>query len=329
MCIRDRFYCKLCSTKDWVFENKDSLIPERPVCRCDNCLADITQAEQRLHEAMATNDFHTLNSVFSQIKNDNTDIDVQLFHQAEVLHLKLEKELDIKNFIKSVEHVDDYKTIRKSVKVLNDKYQNAEKLGVEVDPQLISQINDCSHRLISERDLRFEMENMYVSASTTDTVQKLQDLISEANKYSVEKVYMDKANNLCGKMEDNILARDTLQMLLNYPIREYPEPDPVDAKGKPIKQKDDKKKGKKKKKKEPKFDMPDWATNLEDVQKTVKKIADLASRAEELHLEPAFLQQTEEQLARFKMEINYRKMKEEEERLEAEAKLLAKKKKKK
>jgi len=44
---------------------------------------------------------------------------VQLFHQAEVLHLKLEKELDIKNFIQSVAHVDNYKTIRKSVKVLN------------------------------------------------------------------------------------------------------------------------------------------------------------------------------------------------------------------
>lgn len=34
----NKFYCKLCSTKSWVFENKDSDIPERPVCRCDNCL---------------------------------------------------------------------------------------------------------------------------------------------------------------------------------------------------------------------------------------------------------------------------------------------------
>ena len=31
------FYCKLCSTKDWVLENKDSLIAERPVCRYDDC----------------------------------------------------------------------------------------------------------------------------------------------------------------------------------------------------------------------------------------------------------------------------------------------------
>jgi hypothetical protein len=68
---------------------------------------------------------------------------------------------------------------------------------------------------------------------------------------------------------------------------------------------------------------------LEDVQKTVKKISDLAARAEELNLEPTFLAQTDEQLQRFKKEIAFRRMKEEEDRLEAEAKALAKKKKKK
>ena len=100
---------------------------------------------------------------------------------------------------------------------------------------------------------------------------------------------MQQANSLCGKMEDNITARKTLQLLLDYPIREYPEPEPLDAKGKPIKQKDDKKKPKKKKRKEPAFPTPPWATELEDVQKTVKKISDLVQRAEELNLEPAFL----------------------------------------
>ena len=100
-------------------------------------------------------------------------------------------------------------------------------------------------------------------------------------------------------------------------------------KGKPIKQKDDKKKPKKKKRKEPAFPTPPWATELEDVQKTVKKISDLVQRAEELNLEPAFLAQVDEQIKRFRQEIGYRKMKEEEERLDAEARALAKKKKKK
>lgn len=185
--------------------------------------------------------------------------------EAKVLHLRLEKELDIKNFITSVAHVEDYKTIRKSVTVLNNKFKDAEKLGVKVDEDLVSKINECSRRLISERNLRFEMENMYVSAATKDTVEKLQGLIELATDYSVEDKYMSAANNLCGKMNDNIVARETLQLLLDYPIREYPEPEPLDAKGKPIKAKDDKKKPKKRKKKEPAFPTPDWAGSIEDV----------------------------------------------------------------
>lgn len=49
-----------------------------------------------------------------------------------------------------------------------------------------------------------------MSAATTDTVQKLQGLIQLATDYKVEEKYMNQANSLCGKMEDNITARDTL-----------------------------------------------------------------------------------------------------------------------
>lgn len=135
---------------------------------------------------------------------------MKILHEAEVQHLRLEKELDIKSFIKSVEHCDSYKTIRKSVKVLNEKFKAAEKLGVEIDPALIEQINMCTQRLISERNLRFEMENMHVSAATKDTVDKLHGLIQQADEYQVEKQYMEQANSLCSKMQDNIMARETL-----------------------------------------------------------------------------------------------------------------------
>jgi len=76
---------------------------------------------------------------------------------------------------------------------------------------------------------------------------------------------MDHAQNLGNKMNDSIEARETLQLLVAYPVRDYPEPEPLDAKGKPIKTKDDKKKPKKRKKKEPAFPTPEWALQLEDV----------------------------------------------------------------
>ena len=71
------------------------------------------------------------------------------------MHLKLEKELDIRRFIKSVEHTDDYKTILKSVKIINDKMDAAKSLNVDLDPLVIQEINRCTSRLISERNLRF------------------------------------------------------------------------------------------------------------------------------------------------------------------------------
>ena len=87
--------------------------------------------------------------------------------------MKLDKEQDIRSFIASVANVPNYKTIRKSVTVLNKKLKDAEGLGVQIDPDLIAQINQNSHRLINERNLRFEMENMDAANYTKDTVSKL------------------------------------------------------------------------------------------------------------------------------------------------------------
>ena len=145
---------------------------------------------------METQDFATLHKVFSGVISAQLDIDVKLKYQAEVLHLKLEKELDIRNFIASVAHVDNYKTILKSVKVLNEKQERAEKLGVALDNSVIEAINQCTSRLISERDLRFKMDNTDVMSSSHQTVGELTDLIEKANKNGVEEVYMQQANKL-------------------------------------------------------------------------------------------------------------------------------------
>lgn len=82
-------------------------------------------------------------------------------------------------------------------------------------------------------------------------------------------------------------------------MREYPEPEPLDKNGKPIKAKDDKKKPKKRKKKEPSFPTPTWALEIDAVIKKVRHISDLASRAVELNLEPVFLAKVDEQVKRF------------------------------
>jgi hypothetical protein len=76
-------------------------------------------------------------------------------------------------------------------------------------------------------------------------------------------------------------------MLADYPQRVYPEPEPLDAKGKPLKK--DPKAKPKKKKKEPAFPTPEWALELDAVVAQVKLIESLKADAANLYLEPEFL----------------------------------------
>lgn len=86
-------------------------------------------------------------------------------------------------------------------------------------------------------------------------------------------------------MSGNIKARDTLDMLIAYPERDYPEPeDPNEKKGK------DKKPVKKKKKKEPPHATPEWAEELDAVVEKVKQMEKLAADKENLKLDDKFIQ---------------------------------------
>lgn len=210
-------------------------------------------------------DFYTVDKALEHIISNDIDISVKLKHQGNVLHLKLQKELDIREFIKSVEHVEDYKTILKSVKILNDKVEAARGLGVDLDAGIIGEVNRCTSRLISERNLRFQMESVKVQASTHETVETIKDLIEKAQDTSVAPAYREQAEKVSQQMSGNIKAREILQMLLDYPEREYPVVEVVDPKKKKAAAVKKEEVKKKKKKKEPPFPTPDWALELDSV----------------------------------------------------------------
>ena len=168
------------------------------------------------------------------------------------------------------------------------------------------------------------MDNTEVPSCDEKSVAYLETLIQEADGLKVEGEYLNSANKLKTKMQGNIQARAILKMLIDYPVREYPEVEIVDAK-KPAK-KDDKKKPAKKKKKEPPFPLPEWANELEQVQKQVRLIESLSKQSQELYLTKDFLAGVDDQLKRFKKEIAFRKAEEEAARKEAEDKALLKKK---
>lgn len=90
-------------------------------------------------------------------------------------------------------------------------------------------------------------------------------------------------------MSGNILARETLQMLLDYPERIYPEIEVVDPKAKGKKKVEKEKKVKKKRKKEPAFNTPEWAIEIEAVINKIKSMEQLAADRVNLQLDDGFI----------------------------------------
>lgn len=116
-----------------------------------------------MRDANETMNYETVDKVVSELKTCNLDLDVKLMSAAEVLHLKLEREKDIKECIASLEHVSNYKTIKKSVSLLEEKVQSAKELNIDIDQDILNKVNANIARLIAERNLQFQMEKVKVS----------------------------------------------------------------------------------------------------------------------------------------------------------------------
>ena len=125
----------------WVYETHESEEKERPVCRSLKALDEINIAEKDMREAISSLDFHKVDKAFIHICNEKIDIDARLMHEAEEMHLKLDRELDIRTFISQVQHNDSYKTIRKSVQTLEDKVAKAKGEGINLDNKLMQEVN--------------------------------------------------------------------------------------------------------------------------------------------------------------------------------------------
>lgn len=61
----------------------------------------------------------------------------------------------IKDFIHKLEHVPNYKTILKSLNVINDMLKDAKQRNITLDADVAQHIETEKKRLSVERDLRF------------------------------------------------------------------------------------------------------------------------------------------------------------------------------
>ncbi len=122
---------------------------------------------------MDDNEYYNLDAKLKDIEAHKFDIDPKLKFQAKELHRKLYAELEIRNYIKSLAEVENFKTIKKSVQMLNDKVENAKQESIELEPSVIADVNKTSQRLLAERNLRFQMNKCKVSAAEPTQVELL------------------------------------------------------------------------------------------------------------------------------------------------------------
>lgn len=204
--------------------------------------------------------------------------------------------------------------------------QAAQDLDIDLDTVLMTEVNQFTSRLISERNLRKRkgLYNDTIQQSKNEHVQELQDLINDAKKNAVENLYVQEAEKLTGQMSGNIESRDILNCFLDYPDREWPEEEDID----PKKNKDKKAKPKKKKKVvQPNY--PDWGEDLDGVRKKVDQMRKLIADKVNLKLDDIFVQDVDAHIKKMTKEINWRQKLLDIEREEAELKALKKKQKKK
>lgn len=279
-------------------------------------------------EAMETMDYETVDKVLTELRAKNQELDVKLQKKAEVLHLRLQKEKDINEFIDSLAHVPNYKTIKKSVSILKEKVQKAKDLDVQIDLEIIKKVDGTIARLIAERNLLFQMEKVKVFDCGHDDIRILEDLINKAKSTGVATEYTDRADIYLDKMTRNKKAREILELLETYPDRVYPEVEEPDPKNRNKAKKQDPppKKGKgKRKRKQPPFPTPEWCLELDTLKEEVKNLQSLVEDAKNLELDEDFEERTVVAFERFiKKEIPFR---EEELRIEAEKEALKKAKK--
>lgn len=129
--VSQNFFCKNCSVTMYVYNTHESEEKDRPVCRSLEVHDLITKREQELTAAIDSYEFDQIDKQLAQC--ERVGIDAKLRKKAETLHIKLENELQIENFLKTHQFHDNYKDIRKDVQKINDMLEYAQNNNIDID----------------------------------------------------------------------------------------------------------------------------------------------------------------------------------------------------
>ena len=334
--ICKNFYCKEDMKIEWVYETKDSIEKEKLEGKCLDCYEETQRHVRDLQMRMQAYQHKGLKEKVDFIVDRSIEIDVKLVNEAQVLQEKLKTQDEIIAYINGWKVVENYKGILKAINVINGMVEDARTHNIILDEDVLETVKRETDRLFSERQLRFQLDNLDIYNAKAEEVKNLEELSGIAKDKGVADKYLDESGSLIDKMSRSIKTKTIFKQFSDYPWRDIPPPIRYDPKtkkpldpvtGKPIDPKKLEPPKKKKKKKEPKFIIPEWAVEISNLDKEIKALENLLKDKEELRFEEEFINKCKEKITHMKDELRFRKQLEEEARLLAEKKAKEKKKK--
>lgn len=227
--------CKNCCVSEFYYENVNSKEKDIMECRCKTCYSLVQEVEANIKNALKSNDLNQITKSFNEInemKQKGIKMCCKLAVEIEININRLEREKKIFEHLNSLKQVENHKTIEKSVFLLEEMIKNAKESNIELDTQVIEKCYNEKSRLLAEKELRKVLSNLTVDLSSYDNLKNLDEKIQTSINSGVEEKYTQEGEELKRKIQLNLTAKELLELLCEYPIREYPEVVVVDPKKK-------------------------------------------------------------------------------------------------
>ena len=337
--ISDNFFPEKEINRFWLYETKDSADMEKFETRSHREHNQVLRHQDELMELIRNNDYGALTTKLKFITDKGIHIETKLLAKGIAHQEKLRIQIEIMDFIQSVNEIDNYKTIKKTINTLEEKVRDALVRGVDLDQSICDAVKGCADRLLAERNLRFELDNLQISSIKPEEIKTLEERKNEAKELHVAEKFLETAEVLKTRMEKHLHAKEILKRFQEYPVRPaYPL----------VKYTFDMKCGKKLDKitkkiidptklyppapkgrgrKPAKWVLPDWAVNTAELRAHMNTLNDYIANRVELELNDEFVTACQAQLPRMKEEYELRVELDKEARFEEEKKAKQKKKK--
>jgi len=221
------FFCAEAKESFWTYVDLEDKYGELPMTLCKDCFSTTKKVQAKLNEVIELQDEEKLREYLKHIINNpelpvTLDVRVVADGQRELERLRTQNE--IKAFIKSLEVIDNYKTIVKSQDTLNFLLKDADNRRVNVEQSVIEAVLREQSRLTAERDLRKFMDHLDLTKCDSKTDAELGNLIQEAMRLRVSSVYTDAAQVIKDKMAKTLDANRILEEFLQYEPRSFEYP---------------------------------------------------------------------------------------------------------